>query len=161
MIVTPRPLTRDAFRAFGDVLEIEGSEPRRINRGLTLKFERLSRLEVAAGDRMQICLYRSEPVELPFRIEELERHPLGSQAFVPLHPRPFPVVVAAGDATPGIADLRVFLTNGRQGVCISPGVWHHHQLTLDRVSDYLVLERDGEDGNLEQCRLRGTAILHV
>jgi len=159
VILKPEPLTRDAFQVFGDVLELAGRTPRPINQGLTLKFERLARLEVDAAGKLQMCVYRGEPVPLPFKLRELERHPLASQAFVPLHPRPFPVVVAAGRDRPSVADLRLFLTNGRQGVHLAPGVWHHHLLTLDRESDFLVLEREHGQGNQQTCALEGEAIL--
>lgn len=149
MIIVPKELTRETFAAFGDVLECEGLEPALINHGLTRKYAPLSVLDIDPGGQVQLALYRSQAVELPFRLRELERHPLSSQAFVPLHDRPFPVVVArAGDA-PAAADVCAFLTNGHQGVSLMPGVWHHHQLTLGVESDYLVAERGSGEGNLD------------
>lgn len=161
MMIRVEPLTRAGFAEFGDVLELEGRAPRRINNGLTLKFGDLSRVALDPAGQAQLCVYRSDPVSLPFPLVELERHPLASQAFVPLHGRPFPVVVAHSVAAPSARDLRAFLTNGRQGVNLKPGIWHHHQLSLDERCDYLVVERLGDSGNLELCRITGEAVLHV
>jgi ureidoglycolate lyase len=96
---------------------------------------------------------------LPFKIRLLERHPLGSQAFYPLHKRPFPVVVALAGDNPGLTDLRVFLSNGRQGVNIHPGVWHHYQLSLEQDSDYIVIDRAGPGDNCDEYQLKEAVLL--
>ena len=153
MIIQPEPLTKDAFLPFGNVLETEGVDPQLINFGNTQKFG--NQAEVKTGDSgfAQVSIYRSRAIILPFRIRLLECHPLGSQAFYPLHHRPFPVIVAkAGDA-PGPADIRMFLTNGRQGVNLHTGVWHHYQLTLGQDSDYLVVDRGGKGDNYGEHQL--------
>lgn len=154
MIIRPEPLTKEFFMPFGDVLETTDIDPRLINFGHTQKFGKLAKVTHDDNGFAQISIYRSSAIELPFRIELMECHPMGSQAFFPLHPRPFPLVVArAGDA-PGAADIRVFLSNGRQGVNLHAGVWHHYQLTLGQDSDYLVIDRGGEGDNYREHRLR-------
>jgi len=135
MIIRPEPLTREAFKPFGDVLETAGIKPELINQTRTQKFADLANITLANEGRAQISIYRSKAIELPFHILMMERHPFGSQAFFPLHDRPFPVVVVSPDSIPGPDTIRVFLSNGRQGVNIHPGVWHHYQLTLDKTSD--------------------------
>jgi ureidoglycolate lyase len=145
------PLTREAFAPFGDVLETDAVVGQLINCGHTQKFGKLAQVAVGEGGIAQLSIYRSRALVLPFRIQRVECHPLGSQAFYPLHQRPFPVVVARPGEAPGPADLRVFLSNGRQGVNLHPGVWHHYQLSLGQDSDYLVIDRAGEGDNyLEQ-----------
>ena len=150
MLIRAQALTKKAFRPFGDVLETDGSPVQMINFGNTQKFSKLA--EITTGDcgSAQLSIYRSAAIALPFRIRLMECHPLGSQAFYPLHQRPFPVVVArAGDA-PAPEDLRVFLTNGRQGLNLHTGVWHHYQLTLGQESEYLVADRGGEGDNYRE-----------
>jgi len=127
--------------------------PEWINHGNTQKFPDLAKLTAAAGGRTQFSVYRSKPIDLPFRIRLLERHPLGSQAFYPLHGRPFPVIVAAVDGVPAADTIRVFLTNGQQGVNIRAGVWHHYQLSLEQESDYVVIDRQGPGPNHQEFRL--------
>jgi len=161
MMIRPQPLTREAFEPFGEVLSTEGIAPQRINAGHTRKFADLASITLADGGRAQLSIYRSSAIELPFEIRVLERHPLGSQAFMPLHQRPFPVIVALPDATPGTGTIRAFLTNGHQGVNIHAGVWHHYQLTLDEESDYLVIDRAGPGANCDEHRLREELVLSL
>jgi ureidoglycolate lyase len=152
-ILRPEPLTRQAFLPFGQVLETDGLTPEPINFGNTQKFGNLADVSMDDGSRGQVSIYRSSAIELPFRIRLMERHPLGSQAFYPLHKRPFPVIVAATDVAPGFADIRVFVTNGHQGVNINPGIWHHYQLTLGKESEYVVFDRLGNGENYEESCL--------
>ena len=147
MIIRAQALTKEAFRPFGDVLETDGIEPQLINFGNTQKFGELANVTTLDNAVAQLCIYRSKAIAVPFRIQRMECHPLGSQAFYPLHQNPFPVVVARAGENPGPADIRVFLTNGRQGVNLHIGVWHHYQLTLEEDSDYLVVDRCGNDDN--------------
>ncbi|MFX8813062.1 ureidoglycolate lyase, partial [Acinetobacter baumannii] len=86
----------------------------------------------------------------PIRLRVMERHPLGSQAFVPMCGDPFLVVVAPPGPAPAPADLRAFVTNGRQGVNYARGTWHHPLLALDRISDFLVVDRGGDGRNLDE-----------
>jgi ureidoglycolate lyase len=161
MIIRPEPLSREAFLPFGDVLDTEGLSPELINFGNTQKFSSLAEIVVGESGRGQISIYRSRAIDLPFSIEVMERHPLGSQAFYPLHNRPFPVVVAAAGELPTAANLRVFLSNGSQGINIHAGVWHHYQLSLESSSDYLVIDRSGPGNNCDQHPLSPAALLNI
>ncbi len=156
MVIRPEPLTRVAFRPFGEVIELEGVEQQAINEGHTAKFAGLAALVATDGAPLALHLYRSQPVGPLVEVRTLERHPLGSQAFIPLHARPFPVVVAPAGSPPHARDVRAFLTNGRQGVNLAPGTWHHYQLSLGQESDYLVIERDGAGPNCDEHRLPET-----
>lgn len=155
-----RALTRAAFEPFGEVIEIAGRSPETINAGHTEKWGDLATIDtLAEGGRPALHRYRSEPVRLPFTVEIMERHPLGSQGFIPLHDRPFLVVVAPAGAEPGPQAIRAFLTDGRQGVNYYRGTWHHYQLTLDQPGDYLVIDRAGPGLNLEEYRLAQPLII--
>lgn len=153
MVIRPEPLTHEAFQPFGEVIELDGRESEPINQGRTEKFAGLAKLVTMDSASMVLHRYRSQPAELPVTIETMERHPLGCQAFIPLHGRPFPVVVAPAGPAPETRDIRLFLSDGRQGVNLAPGTWHHYQLSLDEVSEYLVIERGGTDPNCDQFRL--------
>ncbi len=150
MLIRAQALTREAFRPFGDVLETDGSPVQMINFGNTQKFSKLAEVTTGDGGFAQLSIYRSSAITVPFRIRLMECHPLGSQAFYPLHHRPFPVVVARAGDVPGPEDLQVFLTNGRQGFNLHTGVWHHYQLTLGQESDYLVVDRGGKGDNYRE-----------
>lgn len=145
-------LERVAFAPFGDVIEaVEDAAVTPINDGTALRFAALAEVDAAhEGGRPVIGRVRAQPRALPFTVRMLERHPLGSQAFVPLDPalRYLVVVASAIDATP-----RAFLATRGQGVSFRRGTWHHPLLALDRVSDFLVVDRAGPGANCEEAAL--------
>lgn len=147
--ITPVPLTRREFARFGEVIETGGAERRVINQGSTERFHDLARVDVAAhGGFPLINVFRAQPLPLPLTIRLLEQHPLGSQAFIPLHGAPFLVVVAPAGAVPRAEELRAFVTDGRQGVNYARGVWHHPVIAMTRATDFLVVDRGGPGDNL-------------
>lgn len=149
--VVLEPLTRKAFAPFGTVIETAGVAPRLINGGTTEKFGDLAQVDVATDSgRPQISIFRGQPFKLPLRIRMVERHPLGSQAFIPLNERPFVIVVAAGAGTPKAEKVRAFLTDGKQGVNYARNVWHHPLISLGAVSDFAIVDRCGPGLNLEE-----------
>lgn len=155
-ILAVEPLTIDAFAPFGQVIEPDNaSEIRLINGGTTTRFHDVADVDVAAGNgRPILSIFRGKPFSLPIGIAMMERHPLGAQAFVPLHDRPF-LVVAAPDESGRPGTPRAFLTNGRQGVNYARNTWHHPLLTLGEVSDFLVVDRGGAGNNLEEAAFEG------
>lgn len=147
-ILTARPLTKADFTPFGDVVETEGREPIAINKGFALRFTDLCRIDADAADgRSGLSIFDAKPRSLPLRLDLMERHPLGSQAFVPLSSDPFVVVVAKGDNWQ-ISDLEAFVTNGRQGVNYARNVWHHPLLAMV-PQRFVVVDRLGSGANLE------------
>lgn len=146
-----RPLTKEAFARFGDVVETTGAELRLINNGTTRRFHDLAGVDVAVeGGRAIVSLFRGQPFAPPIVISMMERHPLGSQMFYPLGPEPYLAVVAPdADGRPG--EPVAFLCPPGIGVNYARNVWHHPLLSLGRESDFLVVDRDGPGNNLEEC----------
>ena len=144
------PLTRDAFALFGDVIELAGAKEIPINLGTTIRYHDLAKLDVGdEGGRPLVNVFRGQPRTLPFEVKMMERHPLGSQAFLPLGTRPYLVVVApAGELAP--AQIHAFVTRGWQGVNYAKGVWHHPLIALGEVSDFIVIDRGGDGLNLQE-----------
>ena len=152
--ITPVPLTKDEFAPFGEVIETDGAERRVINAGSTVRFHDLARVDVAAaGGYALINLFRAQPLPLPLAVRLMEQHPLGSQAFIPLDTAPFLIVVAPAGAAPGPAQLRAFVTDGRQGVNYARGVWHHPVIAMTRETDFVVIDRGGPGDNLVEVPL--------
>lgn len=144
------PLTRAAFAPFGDVIETEGAELRMINNGSTERFHDLALVETAGTDtRVLINIFRGQAFALPIDICMMERHPFGSQAFIPMQARPFLVIVAEDDAGRP-AQPKVFLARGDQGVNYHRNVWHHPLLALNETSSFVVVDRFGSENNLEE-----------
>lgn len=149
--LVPEPLTADAFAPFGDVIEAsDRAEVIPINYGWTTRFNALA--DVAVGDGHAILsIFRSKPLA-PLVLKIFERHPLGSQAFVPMQGRAYLVAVAPpGDFDP--ASVRLFRAEAHQGVNYAKGTWHHFLLALDAESDFLVVDREGPGDNLDEVEL--------
>jgi ureidoglycolate lyase len=149
----PEPLTAEAFSAFGSVIEAgDDAVTLDINQGHAVRYDQLAEIDVADnGGVGVISLFRARPLaELVLRT--FERHPLGSQSFVPLGGAPYLVAVApAGEFDP--AKVRLFRAEGHQGVHYRKGVWHHFLLALDATSDFLVVDRAGPGDNCEEIAL--------
>jgi len=144
------PLSADAFGPFGQVIELAGAHHYPINGGMTERYHDLARIELGGPDpRPLLSIFRGQPYALPLSLRLVERHPLGSQAFYPLSPRPFLVVVAEDrHGTPQTP--RAFLTAPGQGVNIAMNTWHGVLTPLEAESDFLVVDRGGPGNNLEE-----------
>jgi ureidoglycolate lyase len=144
------PLTRAAFAPFGDVIETEGARHYPINAGMCERFHDLARIETAGPNARQlISIGIGKPYSLPLTLKMVERHPLGSQAFVPLSPEPFLVSVALDEGgRPGVP--HAFMTNGAQGVNYPINTWHGVLTPVGQEQRFLIVDRGGEGNNLEE-----------
>jgi ureidoglycolate lyase len=145
-----RPLTKSVFAPFGDVIEMDGVRNFPINAGKCIRYHDLAGIETAGNRaRPMISLLRAEPYPLPLELRMVERHPLGSQAFIPLSDHPFLVVVAE-ETENGPGEPLAFRTRPGQGVNIGRNVWHGILTPLDGLSDFAVVDRGGDGVNLEE-----------
>ncbi|MFD1796571.1 ureidoglycolate lyase [Paracoccus aurantiacus] len=153
--ITAEALTAEAFAPFGEVLEISGSPDKIINQGKCGRYHDLAAMDFAAengGGRAGISLFHAELREMPYTLDLLERHPLGSQAFIPMSPSRFLVTVAEDmGGRPGTP--RAFIARAGQGVNLHRNVWHGVLCPLDGSGLYGVIDRIGEGSNLEECWL--------
>ncbi len=139
------PLTAEAFASFGAVIEADHARSHLINEGLCRRYHALAVAD-CDGDVI-LSIFRATAWPRPIRISMLERHPLGSQAIVPMERHAWLAVVAE---RPEPAACRAFLARGDQGLQIARGVWHHPLLALAPVHDFLVIDRAGPGENLEE-----------
>lgn len=150
-ILSARPLSQEIFAPYGEVIETSGRESILINAGTSQRFDDLARIDVAAaGGRPRMSIFRAQAAAPPYALWLMERHPLGSQAFVPLNGTRFVVVVAPAGAPPRADQLCAFLSDGRQGVNYARGVWHHPLLVLERAGEFVVVDRGGAEPNCDE-----------
>ncbi len=150
-LIRAQPLTAEAFAPFGQVLEAQGAADRLINRGLCRRFHDRARLDFGDG-RVGLSLFDAAPRTLPYTLDLLERHPQGSQAFVPMHRNPWLVVVAPDrDGIPG-RPLALFAAPG-QALNLDRGTWHGVLTPLFAPGLFAVIDRIGDGPNLEEHRL--------
>ncbi|MEF3048568.1 ureidoglycolate lyase [Pseudotabrizicola sp. L79] len=145
--IPPQPLTAAAFAPFGEVLEATG-DFRLINDGWCQRHHDRAVLDFGPDGRAGISVFQAKPRALPYSFDLIERHPEGSQAFVPLSQHPFLVIVAQSpDHTP-----LAFLTNGQQGINFRRGTWHGVLTPLHAPGLFAVVDRIGPTPNLEEVR---------
>ncbi|MGV6804007.1 MAG: ureidoglycolate lyase [Ruegeria sp.] len=143
-----RPMTAEAFARFGDLLEISGAPDKIINQGQCGRFHDRARMDFSDG-RAGISLFDAKPRTLPYRLEMVERHPDGSQAFIPMAHQPFLVIVAPDEhGVPGRP--RAFLTQPGQALNFFRGTWHGVLTPLHAPGLFAVVDRIGAGDNLEE-----------
>lgn len=148
--ITLQPLTAEAFAPFGDVLEATGEPDKIINAGQCGRFHDLANLDFTGKDaRAGISLFRSKARTLPYTLDMVERHPLGSQAFLPMSADPFMVIVAPDDGGKPGTPLG-FLTSSGQGVNYHRNTWHGVLTPLVDNALFAVVDRIGAGSNLEE-----------
>ena len=148
MSLIAEPLTAPAFAPFGEVLEVAGSPDKIINQGKCGRYHDLAAMDFGDG-RAGISLFQAELRGLPYLLDLLERHPLGSQAFIPMSQSRFLITVAEdAGGVPGAP--RAFIARAGQGVNLRRNVWHGVLCPLDGSGLYAVIDRIGEGNNLEE-----------
>ncbi len=149
--IVPRLLTADAFRAFGEIICIpDNAVAIDINSDTCLRYDGLGHIDVEGESG--ISIFKAQARQSPFNIELLERHPLGSQAFVPLGEVNYIVVVAPDkNNMPDWNNLQAFYTT--QGINFYRNIWHHPLITTEKQSDFLVIDRlsSNKGNNLEEA----------
>ncbi len=142
------PLTPDGFAPYGDVMHAAGAPDKLINQGRCGRYHDLAKLDFS-DCRAGISIFQSEKETLPLVLKMVERHPYGSQAFVPMSADPFLVVVAKDDnGTP--IDPKAFLTAPGQAVNFHRGTWHGVLTPLSEPGLFAVIDRIGDGANLEE-----------
>lgn len=148
-VIQTRPLSAAEFAPFGDVLACSGAPDKIINQGLCGRFHDRAALDFGPEGRAGISIFNAEPRCLPLTLDMVERHPDGSQAFLPMTQHPFLVVVApdAGDK-PGRP--LAFLTAPGQGINLHRATWHGVLTPLHAPGLFAVVDRIGNTHNLEE-----------
>jgi len=141
-------LTPEAFAPYGDVMEAKGAPDKLINQGRCGRYHDRARLDFADGCA-GVSIFKGEKETLPLKLELVERHPLGSQAFVPMSADPFLVVVAR-DAQGVPQGPVAFVTAPGQAINFHRGTWHGVLAPLSEPGLFAVVDRIGDGANLEE-----------
>lgn len=146
------PLTVENFAPFGQVIDRHQHSHFLINGGTTERYHKMAEVELGPEDGHAIISIFRKPIadSFPLQIKMLERHPHGSQAFIPLKGQPFLIVVAPPADQPDPTKMRLFVSDGSQGVNYAPGVWHHPLIVTQDGDELLVVDRSGEIPNCDE-----------
>ncbi len=146
--LVPTPLTAEAFAAYGDVIELSGEPDKIINQGMCGRHHDLATLDFGSG-QAGISLFNAKARAFPYTVDMVERHPEGSQAFVPLDEVPMLIIVAE-DADGIPVNPKAFISLPGQSINLCRGTWHGVLAPVEKPGRYIVVDRIGEGSNLEE-----------
>ena len=156
----PDPLTAERFEPYGEVIEAASGVRAGMNASRFDRFDDLCRVDMDDDGKVAVSIARCRvATALPYRVDTIERHPLGSQAFIPLSRARMIVVVAPPGESADADELRAFVTNGRQGINYRRGTWHMPLIAFEKGQEFLVIDRGGESPNCEEHTLDAAVLL--
>jgi ureidoglycolate lyase len=152
-VLTPLPLTRERFAPYGDVIDASEIDAAAMNDARFARFDDLCTIDVGDG-RVAVSITSSRvATSLPYMIGLVERHPRGTQAFVPLSPCKMIVVVAPPGESVNEDELVAFETNGLQGINYARGTWHMPLIAFEAEQRFLIIDRGADGPNCDQHML--------
>ena len=146
--VNPKPITKENFLKFGEVITTDDIKPLEINDGYAKRFDGIANLNTSKDNgETTICIFSALKRSFPMKIDMMEKHPLGSQAFVPMKETTFLVFVAPMGDKPNLNEAEAFIVPPGIGVNYNPGTWHFPLIATEDMN-FLVVDRKGSGDNL-------------
>ena len=147
-VIKPIKITRKNFTEFGDLISSEGINPIDINAGYAKRFDNLANIDTSKdGGKTIISIFSALKRTFPMKIDMMEKHPLGSQAFIPMKETTFLSFVAPSGKSPNINKIQSFIIPPKTGINYKPGIWHFPLISTEDTN-FLVIDRKGNDENL-------------
>ena len=146
--VKPIKITKENFSDFGDVISSENIKPIDINAGYAKRFDDLANINTLKDEgKTIVSIFSATKRSFPMKIDMMEKHPLGSQAFMPMKETTFLAFVAPPGDLPKIDKIKSFIVPPKKGINYKPGVWHFPLISTEDT-DFLVIDRQGNGDNL-------------
>ena len=148
IIIKPKKITRKNFKKFGDLISTRKGKPIKINNGYAKRFDNLCRINTSSKKGKTIMsIFSAKKRKFPMNIKMMEKHPLGSQAFVPMNETTFLVFVAPKGKRPNTKKIKSFIVPKQTGINYKPGIWHFPLISTENIN-FLVIDRKGIGNNL-------------
>ena len=146
--ISPKPITKENFSKFGDMITTADIKPIEINEGYAKRFDGIANLNTSKNNgETTICIFSALKRSFPMKIDMMEKHPLGSQAFIPMKQTTFLVLVAPESNKPDLNKIEAFIVPQEIGVNYNPGTWHFPLIATEDMN-FLVVDRKGSGDNL-------------
>jgi ureidoglycolate lyase len=153
VIITPIPITKKNFSKFGDMITTENLSSIEINNGFAKRFDNIANLNTNKDSgKTTISIFSALKRTFPMKIDMMENHPLGSQAFIPMKETTFLVFVAPKGDKPDLEKIESFIIPPGIGVNYNPGTWHFPLISTENMN-FLVVDRMGPGENLNIANL--------
>ena len=146
--INPKPITKENFLKFGDMITTDDIKPLEINNGYAKRFDGIANLDTSKDNgETTICIFSALKRSFPMKIDMMEKHPLGSQAFIPMKETTFLVFVAPKGGKPNLNKIEAFIVPPGIGVNYNIGTWHFPLISTENMN-FLVVDRKGSGDNL-------------
>ena len=147
-IIKPIEITRENFAAYGDLISSDSIKPININAGYAKRFDNLAKINTSKdkGETI-VSIFSALKRSFPMKIDMMEKHPLGSQAFIPMKETTFLSFVAPPGETPEINKIQSFIIFPKMGINYKPGIWHFPLISTEDTN-FFVIDRKGSGENL-------------
>ena len=147
-IIKPIKITKSNFSKYGNLISSDDIKPININAGYAKRFDNLADVNTSKdGGKTIVSIFSSLKRSFPITIDMMEKHPLGSQAFIPMKETTFLCFVAPPSNYPEIDKIESFIIPPKKGINYKPGVWHFPLISTEDT-DFLVIDRKGSGENL-------------
>ena len=148
LMIKPKLITKENFKKFGDMITTEDIKPLEINNGFAKRYDGIANLDTKKNNgESTICIFSALKRSFPMKIDMMEKHPLGSQAFIPMKETVFLSFVAPEGKKPDLTRVEAFIIPKGIGVNYNPGIWHFPLISTEDMN-FLVVDRKGEGDNL-------------
>ena len=147
-IITPIKINRSNFAMYGDLISTSDIKPIDINAGYAKRFNNLANLNTSKDEgKTIVSIFSALKRTFPMKIDMMEKHPIGSQAFIPMKETTFICFVAPSGENPDINKIQSFIVPPKTGINYKPGIWHFPLISTEDTN-FLVIDRDGKGENL-------------
>ena len=147
-IIKPIPMTKENFSKFGDMISTENIKPIEINNGYANRFDDIAKIDTANNNgETTISIFSALKRSFPLKIDMMEKHPLGTQAFIPMKETTFLTLVAPEGKKLEMDKIQSFVVPKGKGVNYKTGIWHFPLISTEDM-DFLVVDRKGPGENL-------------
>jgi len=148
LIVEPKPITKENFSKFGDMITTDDIKPLEINNGYAKRFDNIAKIDTSSDNgQTTISIFSALKRSFPMKIDMMEKHPLGSQAFIPMKETTFLTLVAPEGEKPDLEKIESFIVPNGIGVNYKANVWHFPLISTEDMN-FLVVDRKGSGDNL-------------
>ena len=147
-IIKPIKITRSNFSSYGDLISTDDINPMNINEGYAKRFDNLANLDTSKDSgKTIVSIFSALKRTFPMKIHMMEKHPLGTQAFIPMKETTFLAFVAPSGESPEIDKIQSFVIPPKRGINYKPGIWHFPLISTENIN-FLVIDRKGSGDNL-------------
>ena len=146
--IIPKPISKENFSKFGDMITTDNIKPIEINNGYAKRFDGIANLNTTKDNgETTISIFSALKRNFPMKIDMMEKHPLGSQAFIPMKETTFLAFVAPHGEKPELNKIESFIIPPGIGINYNPGTWHFPLISTEDMN-FLVVDRKGSGDNL-------------